>query len=138
MRLFIGIKVSQQLRNKIQTYREKHRDLPVRWIKERNLHITLVPPGKEEDIRREFAKLKARPPRKTTFVFERIRVRNKYHVITAENSEHHVTIARFKGKIVLDDEPIHWEETVDNITLFESRLGKKEANYYEIEKILVS
>lgn len=43
-KLFLGIMTSQELKNKIKKFQEKHKDLPVKWTNLDDLHITLVPP----------------------------------------------------------------------------------------------
>lgn len=50
MRIFIGIKASDKLQKQIQNWQEKHKDLPVRFIKPENLHITLIPPWHTQRI----------------------------------------------------------------------------------------
>lgn len=48
-RIFIGIFISQELRTKILQLENNYRDLPVRWVKEENLHLTLIPPMQLDD-----------------------------------------------------------------------------------------
>lgn len=43
-RIFLGINVSNELKAKIAKFREKYQDLPVRWMADENLHLTLIPP----------------------------------------------------------------------------------------------
>jgi 2'-5' RNA ligase len=50
MRVFIGIKISEQLQQQILVWQKKFTQLPVRWITGRNLHITLIPPWEEYDV----------------------------------------------------------------------------------------
>ena len=49
-RVFVGIPLSDELRIEISSWRRPYECLPVRWIDERNLHITLVPPWYEGNI----------------------------------------------------------------------------------------
>ncbi len=49
-RVFVGIRVSAQTIKKIQRWKENYRDGHVRWIPNDNLHITILPPWKCEDI----------------------------------------------------------------------------------------
>ncbi len=49
-RVFVGIPIGDELRNKITNFAEEHSIFPVRWIEGKNLHITLVPPWKEANI----------------------------------------------------------------------------------------
>jgi 2'-5' RNA ligase len=48
-RVFIAVKASQKLQERIVQWQREH-NLPVRWISAENLHVTLVPPWYEEDI----------------------------------------------------------------------------------------
>ena len=42
MRIFIAINLPEEIKNKLNSFQEKWPDLPVRWIKPENLHITLA------------------------------------------------------------------------------------------------
>lgn len=140
MRVFIGVKASKQLQKKVRGWRKIHAGLPVRWIKEHNLHLTLVPPWYEDDIEKAKKKLHELPFSRHTVTFDRVGINFKNKVIWIGKPTEHVTIARFR-----DAEPLKgiqfgkicWKETADTVTLFESRLGPKEANYYEIAKKVV-
>lgn len=57
-RVFVSIPISSALQNGISTWREKYRDLPVRWLSGKNLHITLIPPWYEQDPDAVIQKLK--------------------------------------------------------------------------------
>lgn len=48
-RVFIGIFISPKLKRKFLGFRNKYQDLPVRWIAEKNLHLTLIPPIELDD-----------------------------------------------------------------------------------------
>lgn len=48
MRLFVAIPVPLPLQSEIRSWTACHANLPVRWLKDHNLHITLVPPWEEE------------------------------------------------------------------------------------------
>ncbi|OGH18440.1 MAG: 2'-5' RNA ligase [Candidatus Levybacteria bacterium RIFCSPHIGHO2_01_FULL_40_15b] len=52
MRVFIGIKAPNEIQNQIIDWQEKHKDLPVRFIESRNLHLTLAPPWYENNIKK--------------------------------------------------------------------------------------
>lgn len=43
-RVFIGIFASPELKRKIFDLKNKFKDLPVRWMRDENLHLTLLPP----------------------------------------------------------------------------------------------
>jgi 2'-5' RNA ligase len=47
-RIFVGIKIQPELYLKIDNWRKKYLRLPVRWIDNNNLHITLIPPWYED------------------------------------------------------------------------------------------
>lgn len=57
-RVFVGIPISNKLQAAISQWREEHQDLPVRWLSDKNLHITLVPPWYESDTQAVIKKLK--------------------------------------------------------------------------------
>jgi 2'-5' RNA ligase len=50
MRIFIAIPISEKLQKEVEKYREFYPDLPVRWLKDKNLHITLIPPWEEKNL----------------------------------------------------------------------------------------
>lgn len=49
-RVFVGIKINDDLSREIVSWQKKQINKNVRWIIENNLHLTLVPPWYEEDI----------------------------------------------------------------------------------------
>ncbi len=51
-RIFIAINLPEKIKNKLVGYQEKWPDLPIRWTKKENLHITLVfiGPARDEEI----------------------------------------------------------------------------------------
>lgn len=65
MRVFIGIKAPNEIQNQIIDWQEKHKDLPVRFIKRENLHLTLVPPWYETNIKKLIKNLNKFPFQKT-------------------------------------------------------------------------
>jgi len=102
--------------------------------------MTLVPPWYEDDVAKAARKLNAVQFKKHTITFDRVEVNFKHKVIWIGKPGEHVTIARFKDAKPLKGiqfKKILWKETADTITLFRSRLGPKEANYYEIVKKVV-
>lgn len=48
IRVFAAIPLPPELAKKIQEWKEKHSDLPVRWVSGSGLHITLIPPWDAE------------------------------------------------------------------------------------------
>lgn len=51
-RIFVAVPVSEKLQNEILAWEGGSRDLPVRWLAGKNLHVTLVPPWYEDNIER--------------------------------------------------------------------------------------
>jgi 2'-5' RNA ligase len=43
-RIFVAINISDNLKNEIKKFRQKYNSLPVRWMPDENLHLTLMPP----------------------------------------------------------------------------------------------
>ena len=43
-RVFVAIPVPERVRLKIAAWQRAHADIPVRWTKPENLHITVIPP----------------------------------------------------------------------------------------------
>ena len=160
MRLFIGIKTSEKLQKEIMKWQEENTGLPVRFIRPENLHMTLVPPWYEDGPDDAVSKLKSIKYRKIRVVFNKIVINYRSQVIWAEPENPpeeifsmvddlrklfkskdtrpyrlHLTVARFKnGKFLQNVRfgEIKCEEQIDNITLFESKLGAKEAIYNKI------
>lgn len=48
-RIFIAINISDNLKEEIKKFRQKYNDLPVRWMPDENLHLTLMPPTEFDD-----------------------------------------------------------------------------------------
>ncbi|TSC60404.1 MAG: 2'-5' RNA ligase [Parcubacteria group bacterium LiPW_15] len=49
IRVFVGIPISEELREKIGKWAESHKDWPLRFVSGTGLHITLVPPWYAEN-----------------------------------------------------------------------------------------
>src|SRR3989344_4231801 len=56
-RIFVALPISKGLEEEVSRWREKYANLPVRWLENGNLHITLVPPGYEADAPSVISKL---------------------------------------------------------------------------------
>jgi 2'-5' RNA ligase len=56
-RVFIALPISKNLKIKIEKWRDEFIKLPVRFIPAENLHITLVPPWYEENVKKVINKL---------------------------------------------------------------------------------
>lgn len=48
-RIFVAINISDRLKKKVSIFRQKYNNLPVRWMPEENLHLTLIPPMELSD-----------------------------------------------------------------------------------------
>jgi len=51
-RIFIALPISETLQSEILAWEQAFQRLPVRWLKDKNLHITLIPPWYEENVER--------------------------------------------------------------------------------------
>jgi 2'-5' RNA ligase len=49
-RIFIAIPISENLQREILEWEENFKNLPVRWLQGKNLHITLVPPWYTDEV----------------------------------------------------------------------------------------
>jgi RNA 2',3'-cyclic 3'-phosphodiesterase len=43
-RIFIALIASRELQRAVALWREQHERLPVRWLTDKNLHVTIIPP----------------------------------------------------------------------------------------------
>jgi 2'-5' RNA ligase len=155
MRLFIGIKISKKFQNKIIRW-QKENNLKARLINPQNLHITLVSPWYEEDASKIIERLKKVKFTGFEMVFDKVIINKRNKIVWIETSnppiqifelqkslseifksknekrefKPHITIARFKDTGEL--KKINFIEKVNNVTLFRSKLGRKEANYFVI------
>jgi 2'-5' RNA ligase len=61
MRVFVAIPVPEGLQREMLAWEEKYRALPVRWLKGKNLHVTLVPPWEERpgDVPETLARMRS-------------------------------------------------------------------------------
>ena len=168
MRVFIGIKASDETCEQILKWQVKHKDLPVRFIQSENLHLTLAPPWYENNIKKllknlnkfSFPKtfeitlnrISKGPPRNPRLIW----IKGPKHqdlakmqgeiakflkISKQKYSAPHVTIARFKMKeaILIPEinEEIELKFDVSEITLFESKLSPKGADYFELSSLKI-
>lgn len=49
-RVFVGLPADRELAEAAMEFRQKHRELKVRWVKPGNLHLTMVPPWPCVDV----------------------------------------------------------------------------------------
>ena len=59
-RIFVGIKISKGLFQEIGKWGKRYQKLDVRWVKSKNLHVTLVPPWHESEVDRVMKTLEDR------------------------------------------------------------------------------
>ncbi len=48
-RIFVGIKISDEIKQAAAVWQNSRADLPVRWLAPDNLHLTIVPPREADD-----------------------------------------------------------------------------------------
>lgn len=166
MRVFIGIKATGEIQKQIIDWQEKHKSLPVRFVKPQNLHLTLVPPWHENNIKKFVKTLnKFSFPKTFEITFDSVSKGPQLHprliwttgheqenltklgkVLTKflkkskqTHSLPHITIARFKMKEAVlvpeINETIDLKLDISEITLFESILSPRGAEYSVIEKV---
>ncbi len=58
-RVFIGLPISSHLQEEIDEWRKQYTNLPVKWLRGKNIHVTLLPPWYSEDIDKEKEILKS-------------------------------------------------------------------------------
>lgn len=58
-RVFIGIPVGDEIKREILKWQKDYAILPVRWLEDKNLHVTLVPPWQEKDVPTTLKKLES-------------------------------------------------------------------------------
>lgn len=51
MRIFVAVSVSDDIKNRAVDFQKRFENLPVRWLDGKNLHITLVPPWEEKNLK---------------------------------------------------------------------------------------
>ena len=73
-RVFVAIKISASLAEQITEWEKKLRNLPVRWLAEKNMHVTLIPPWYELDVDKVKGALNQVGARISTFSLEFHRV----------------------------------------------------------------
>jgi 2'-5' RNA ligase len=171
-RVFVGIQISVNFASFLDQWSRNNLKIKnLRLIPLRNLHITLVPPWYEEDIKVVSYKLALIKNNPQSFVIDFRKIlpgpnksrprliwvqgqynnnfeflENKLHKLlkkelTKRKTIPHITIARFNpNKVNISSmkalkEDISFGETVDNVTLFESKLKRGGAEYSILKKI---
>lgn len=159
-RIFVGLSLSACLTSYLTSWRSTQKDVPVRWIREEDLHITLVSPWYAEDTQAVVKRLALVSVRKFSFYFSSITTgpteRNptviwmrgkavedivtlKDTVISVLQKEKeqrpflpHVTLARFEKKQVVISENISFTEQVKSFILYQSHLSPTGAHYEQL------
>lgn len=58
-KIFVGIKATSTLQEHIATWRANFQHLPVRWIRDHDLHITIIPPWNEVNVHGVLVRLRS-------------------------------------------------------------------------------
>ena len=164
-RLFIAIKTSTELNQKIKGWQIKHAKLPFRCIKGQNLHITLIPPWQEADeaiVKASLNQIQGKIPKfkisfkkieSTTngkFIWltgdapkEILDLKNILHELLEIPNENrpfkmHMTVGKINPKEILEknvDEKFIFEEKISEIVLMQSHINNEGADYKILHKI---
>ncbi len=152
-RVFAGIQISKGLEKKILKL-EQELNPAIPWIAPPNLHITIIPPWEENDLKYALKKLENLKGglKRFKIVFNNLSLKyrqGKASLIFLEgearkdalNFKPHLTLARLKSgnyenmSQKIKRQKISWEEEVFSIALFESILLPEGALYKIIKKI---
>ena len=154
-RIFIAINLPESVKNELLAYQNRWPEVPARWTKPENLHITLEFIGNVSDQELEDIKKKTREKvsKQKPFVIKlsrivygplRLRSGQAPRMIWATGDGHHITLARLREwefqKIEPEDRPeineeISFEIPVNSVEIMESKLKPKGAEYTIIESI---
>jgi len=50
-RIFIALPISEDIKQAVDIWTHDYEKLPVRWISRKNLHVTMIPPWEESDVK---------------------------------------------------------------------------------------
>lgn len=136
-RLFIGIFFPRTFYKRLKPHFQTFSQLPVRWVPEKNLHITLVPPFYTDDLDSVKAKLNDLQRVYSVFKvrFNAISVTSRMIWAEVDAPDRlHVTLARFGRGTIKDipKVPIDLTETVKNFSLIESQTLSEGAVYKKL------
>jgi len=92
-RVFMAIKISLENRKKAEEWRAGFNGLPVRWIANENLHLTLIPPSEEVDINSPISRIEKIQGKITPFTI-------KFHKITYAPNPHRPRLIWAEGEAV--------------------------------------
>jgi len=164
-RLFVAIKTKPKLDQEIKAWQIKHSKLACRWIKEQNLHVTLIPPwheadeaivkaslnqiqGKTPKFKISFKKIESTTNEKVIWLTgdaskEILDLKNTLHEILEIPKQNrpfkmHVTVGKINSKEVLEkklDKKFIFEEKVSEIVLMQSQINNEGADYEILHRI---
>lgn len=150
MRLFVGTPVTEPLLAAIRRWRTDHNDLDVRWIENKNLHFTLLPPWEADTAKRQLRQVVYPPqvvtlnrltlgsnPKQVNLVWATGRppagllglkhaVESGFGKAPSESFLPHVTLAKFDRNNVPApirrlDETIKWQQNITEIALYRAQ-----------------
>lgn len=163
-RIFLGIQIPQEIKSEIFAWKQNHLSLPVRWIEEENLHITLLPPWYAKNIHNIHDEIERAVGKYESFSASLdsislgtnliwatgqpsntvLRLKKDLEEILDQKSDHriwnmHITLARFKEKDLpgFKEEEILWKFDVGSIILFESIKEEGITVYNVIEEYML-
>ncbi|MFC1700161.1 2'-5' RNA ligase family protein [Patescibacteria group bacterium] len=145
MRIFIGIPVTN-IESYYLSFQEKHKGIKAKWLNPSDLHITLIPPWKTENVEGEIEKLKMFNNMFSIMDVVLTTIQKGGKIITAIGPENssilkmekklksvfvsttskrellpHVTLARSVNEnTIFSQQDINWKVSIDKIALFES------------------
>ncbi len=161
-RIFIAINLPENIKNRLEKYKEKWPDLPAKWTKKENLHITLEFLGylSDEEIMDLCQKIKKTAAKKKSFDIRLNRIcygppKKSLNAgiiprmvwVTGDrikeiNLNPHITLARIKtwefrqmetGERPEINEDIDLSFEVNSIEIMESRLKRGGPEYFVLE-----
>src|SRR3989344_4818755 len=147
-RIFLAIKLQKGMKEQLLAYREKWPELPARWAKQENLHLTLAFYGNASDQELEEIKQKVREVASKHKPFS---LQQELAVALERVEERefslHLTLARFNEwefkKINPEERPevnedISFEITVHSVDIMESKPRRGGAEYSVVESCKLS
>lgn len=151
-RIFIAINLPASVKSELVSFQQKWPELPARWTKPENLHITFEFIGNVSDEELENLKKKTREKfgKQKPYVVKFSRIvygpseKNPRMIWAIGESVHHITLARFNEwefrRMDPEERPeineeINIEIPVNSIEIMESKLKRGGAEYTTISNI---
>ncbi len=161
MKLFLGMKVPDQLLKDINTWREQNKGLNVRWLSENDMHLTILPPWEERDpVRASALLVELDPVPDFTISFDTIslgpdpreprliwalgdaprdliaykdRAERVFGMPHRKDFKLHLTLARMTDRrLRFEKQKVNWTDSPKSLVLFESMGG---STYRRISEI---